>query len=106
MAPSMNPRYASLTKAANPIIASPMPPLALPAEPYMVRARKIWEDLQLPRLSPQPPWHGYSLGDWSEVWTRFADDAVTGDWRRTGENTLARRKGGMKPETPVRDIEK
>ncbi len=48
-------------------LKAPMPPLALPAEPYMTRARKIWEDLQLPRLSPQPPWHGYSLGDWSDL---------------------------------------
>ena len=53
-----------------------MPPLALPAEPYMVRAREIWENLQLPPLSPQPPWHGYSLGDWSEVWSNFANKAV------------------------------
>jgi 4-hydroxy-3-polyprenylbenzoate decarboxylase len=87
-------------------LKAPMPPLALPAEPYMTRARKIWEDLQLPRLSPQPPWHGYSLGDWSDLWSGFADAAVTGDWRATGENTYARRQGGMKPETPARDIEK
>jgi 4-hydroxy-3-polyprenylbenzoate decarboxylase len=87
-------------------LKAPMPPLALPAEPYMVRARKIWEDLQLPRLSPQPPWHGYSLGDWSDLWSQFADDAVTGDWRATGENTYSRRQAGVKPETPVRDLEK
>jgi 4-hydroxy-3-polyprenylbenzoate decarboxylase len=83
-----------------------MPPLALPAEPFMTRARKIWEDLQLPRLSPQPPWHGYSLGDWSDLWGDFANSAVAGDWRATGENTYSRRQGGMKPETPARDIEK
>ena len=29
-------------------LKAPMPPLALPAEPYMVRARQIWEELQLP----------------------------------------------------------
>ncbi len=83
-----------------------MPPLALPAEPYMVRAREIWENLQLPPLAPQPPWHGYSLGDWSDVWSNFANKAVSGDWRSNGENTFSRRKGGMKPETPARDIEK
>ncbi|MDR6634387.1 4-hydroxy-3-polyprenylbenzoate decarboxylase [Phyllobacterium sp. 1468] len=87
-------------------LKAPMPPLALPAEPYMVRAREIWENLQLPPLSPQPPWHGYSLGDWSEVWSNFAEKAVSGDWRANGENTFSRRKGGMKPETPARDIEK
>lgn len=87
-------------------LKAPMPPLALPAERYMVRAREIWETLQLPTLSPQPPWHGYSLGDWADSWTGFADAAAVGDWRATGENTLSRRKGGIKPETPVRNIEK
>jgi UbiD family decarboxylase len=81
------------------------PPLALPAEPFMVNAKQIWEELKLPPLTPQPPWHGYSLGDWSELWSRFADAAVAGDWRANGEQTFARRRGGMKPETPVRDIE-
>ena len=27
--------------------------------------RRIWEELKLPALTPQPPWHGYSLGDWA-----------------------------------------
>ena len=84
----------------------PMPPLALPTEPYMMRAKAIWEELELPALSPQPPWHGYSLGDWSELWDGFAGDAVKGEWRANGENTFARRQGGMKPETPVRNVEK
>ena len=82
-----------------------LPPLALPAEPFMMRAREIWEELGLPPLSPQSPWHGYSLGDWSDLWDRFAEAAVAGDWEASGENTHARRRGGMKPETPVRDIE-
>jgi 4-hydroxy-3-polyprenylbenzoate decarboxylase len=83
----------------------PMPPLALPAEPYMRRAQAIWEELDLPRIAPQSPWHGYDLGDWSEVWSRFADAAVAGEWEQTGAATYERRQGGMKPETPVRDIE-
>ncbi len=83
-----------------------MPPLALPAEEFMVRAKGIWEELQLPRLTPQPPWHGRSLGDWSDVWQKFADDAVAGDWRVTGADTFARRHvANVKPETPVRDVE-
>ena len=41
-----------------------LPPLALPKKEYMERAKKIWEELGLPALTPQPPWHGYSLGDW------------------------------------------
>ncbi len=84
---------------------SDMPPLALPAEPYMTAAKAIWEELGLPRLSPQSPWHGYHLGDWAPLWTQYADDAVAGNWRRNGEITYGRRAGGKKPETPVSDIE-
>ena len=58
------------------------PPLALPTRDYMERARAIWQDLQLPPLTPQPPWHGYSLGDWSERWDVYAARAVAGRWRR------------------------
>jgi UbiD family decarboxylase len=83
-----------------------MPPLALPAEEYMTRAKGIWEELGLPRIVPQAPWHGYQLGDWSEQWTDFANAAVAGDWRRNGESTYGRRHGNLKPETPVRSVEK
>jgi UbiD family decarboxylase len=82
------------------------PPLALPARSFMQEARAIWEELGLPELTPQPPWHGYSLGDWSELWERYAQRAVAGNWAQSGEETLARRRGGLVPETPVRDVEK
>jgi UbiD family decarboxylase len=83
----------------------PMPPLALPAKPFMQQARKIWDELGLPRLSPQPPWHGYDLGDWNAAWQAYADNATQGDWAKNGENTFARRRGGLTPETPVRSVE-
>jgi 4-hydroxy-3-polyprenylbenzoate decarboxylase len=82
-----------------------MPPLALPKEEFMLRAKEIWEELDLPRISPQAPWHGYQLGDWAEEWTGFADAAVAGDWRKSGEATFARRHGNLIPETPVRSVE-
>ncbi len=81
------------------------PPLALPARTYMERAREIWEALELPQLQVRAPWHGYSLGDWDEAWERFAQRAVAGRWDENGAETYARRRGGMKPETPARDIE-
>jgi len=82
-----------------------MPPLALPAEEYMTRAKDIWQELGLPRIAPQAPWHGYQLGDWSQEWTDFANAAIAGDWRQNGESTYARRHGNLKPETPVRSVE-
>ncbi|MEA2905532.1 MAG: hypothetical protein QOI12_2919 [Alphaproteobacteria bacterium] len=81
------------------------PPLALPAKEFMERARGIWEELKLPALSPQPPWHGYSLGDWADDWENFARRAVKGEWEANGRDTFARRRGGVTPETPVRDVE-
>jgi 4-hydroxy-3-polyprenylbenzoate decarboxylase len=81
------------------------PPLALPAREFMERARTIWRELELPALTPQPPWHGYSLGDWSPSWEVYAQRAVAGQWQQSGEETFARRHGGLIPETPVRDVE-
>ena len=42
------------------------PPISLPKREYMENARKIWEELGLPKLKPEAPWYGYSLGEWSD----------------------------------------
>jgi 4-hydroxy-3-polyprenylbenzoate decarboxylase len=81
----------------------PDPPLSLPKREFMERARKIWEELGLPKLKPQSPWHGYSLGDWDAVWDTYAERAVTGKWEETGKETFAHRRGGLTPETPVKE---
>jgi UbiD family decarboxylase len=83
----------------------PAPPLALPARQFMEQARAIWQELDLPTLTPQPPWHGYSLGDWSPGWELYAERAVAGGWQQTGEETFARRRAGLIPETPLREVE-
>ncbi len=44
----------------------PMPPLALPTREFMEHARKLWEELELPPLNVQAPWHGYTLEDWTD----------------------------------------
>jgi len=87
-------------------LKGPMPPLALPAREYMERARAIWEELGLPALTVTPPWHGYTLGDWSQSWHVFAARATRGDWEESGKETLARIRKGLKPETPVKSVEK
>src|SRR5471032_2109782 len=74
-----------------------MPPLALPAEEFMTRAKEIWEELDLPRIAPQAPWHGYQLGDWADEYAEIADAAVAGNWRQSGKTTYARRQGGLIP---------
>ena len=79
-----------------------MPPLALPARPFMEHARTIWEELGLPALTAQSPWHGYTLGDWTDTFETFARRATMGDWEATGRETLARQRTGVTPETPTR----
>jgi 4-hydroxy-3-polyprenylbenzoate decarboxylase len=79
-----------------------LPPLALPKKEYMERARKIWEELGLPALRPQPPWHGYSLGDWLPQWDEAAQRAVQGRYIENGQISERQRKKGVKPETKFR----
>jgi UbiD family decarboxylase len=80
----------------------PMPPLALPTREYMEHARALWEELDLPALNVQSPWHGYTLDDWTDTWETFARRATAGDWEETGKETLKRQRRGLLPETPVR----
>ena len=82
-----------------------MPPLALPAKQYMEGAHKIWAELGLPQLKLNSPWHGYTLGDWTDTWERFARRTVSGDWEQNGLETLARQRGGLEPETSVKKVE-
>lgn len=82
----------------------PMTPLALPAREYMENARAIWEELELPALSPQSPWHGYAMGEWTDAWEAFARSAVAGRWRENGAATWLRRRSGIEPETPVSKV--
>lgn len=79
-----------------------MPPLALPKREFMERAKAIWEELGLPALSPQAPWHGYSLGDWLPEWDEAARRAVEGLYLENGRLSEARRQRGLKPETKFR----
>ena len=81
------------------------PPLALPTREFMENAKKIWDELKLPALTPQSPWHGYSLGEWGDDWETFAQRAVRGEWEANGLDSFARRRSDVMPETPVRDVE-
>ncbi|HZE46660.1 MAG TPA: UbiD family decarboxylase, partial [Xanthobacteraceae bacterium] len=80
----------------------PMAPLALPTREYMEHARALWEELDLYPLNVQSPWHGYGLGDWTDRWETFARRAATGDWELSGNDTLARQRSGLTPESPAR----
>jgi 4-hydroxy-3-polyprenylbenzoate decarboxylase len=103
--PKSGPRNEESTLLIDATLKHSAPPLALPAREFMERAQTVWQELGLPALTPQPPWHGYSLGDWSQNWSAYAERAVAGKWEQTGQETFARRRGGLIPETPVREVE-
>ena len=100
------PRQAESTMLIDATQKHPMAPLALPTREYMEGARVIWEELALPTLSAKGPWHGYTLGDWTNTWERYAQRATAGDWEQNGIETLARQRDDVVPETPVRKVEK
>jgi 4-hydroxy-3-polyprenylbenzoate decarboxylase len=81
-----------------------MPPIALPKREYMEHARELWESLGLPPLKPESPWHGYSLGDWSEEWDAMAKRAAAGDYLENGRRSAQLRRNDVAPNTSIRDV--
>ena len=81
------------------------PPISLPKREYMERARVLWEELGLPKLKPETPWYGYSLGEWPEELERAAELAVKGDYFETGKEIAKRRRKDVRMNTEVRDVD-
>ena len=82
------------------------PPISLPKREYMERARDIWENvLHLPKLKPEMPWYGYSLGAWTTELEEQAERAVRGEHWITGEEFAARRRSDVEMNAEVRDVE-
>ena len=82
-----------------------MPPLALPTKDYMERSKAIWEELGLPKLRPQAPWFGYSLGDWLPQWDEAAARAATGRYLENGKISLKQQRNDVKAESKFRPDE-
>ena len=100
-----SPDFEDSTMLVDATLKGDLPPVALPRRDYMERAKAIWDELDLPPLTPRSPWHGYALGDWDEAWEQAARRAAAGDYLENGRLTAQRRRGGVMPETPVRWIE-
>jgi 4-hydroxy-3-polyprenylbenzoate decarboxylase len=83
-------------------LKEPFPPISLPKQEYMERAREIWNELGLPEIKPQAPWFGYSLGDWDEALETMAQRAVRGDYWTTGEIIAQQRRGDVKMNTEIK----
>jgi len=80
------------------------PPISLPKREYMENARKIWEELGLPKLKPEAPWYGYSLGEWSPDLDAAALQAVRGDYFAAGKQLVKRRRKDVRMNTEVRNV--
>lgn len=76
-------------------------PVALPKKEFMERAKVLWEDLGLPGLRPQAPWHGYDLGHWPAELERQARRATDGDYFLTGEESARQRRNDVMMNTPL-----
>lgn len=60
------------------------PAVSLPAKEFMEHAKEVWEELGYAKLTPKAPWHGYTLGYWSEENEAEARLAVQGKHAETG----------------------
>jgi len=80
------------------------PPISLPKREYMENARKIWEELGLPKLKPEQPWFGYSLGEWPSDLDAAAERAARGDYFVTGKELAKRRRKDVRMNTEVRNV--
>ncbi len=105
-APGHGPRTPASEDAAllvDATLKTAMAPVALPGRAYMERAREIWERLGFPPLSPEEPWHGYELGDWSATWAEAAERAAAGGWIANGERSARHRRAGVAPNREFRE---
>ncbi len=78
-----------------------VPPVALPKREFMERAREIWRELGLPDFTPQPPWHGYSLGFWPEHLEEQARLATAGESFALGERLRQQRRSDVAMNQPI-----
>ena len=76
----------------NATLRKKLPPISLPTKEFMERSLEIWNELGLPAITPQAPWHGYSLGEWTDEFAAEALLATQSRWTETGEKLRAMRK--------------
>jgi UbiD family decarboxylase len=85
----------------NATLKSAFSPVALPKQEFMDRARRLWEDLGLPKLSPESPWYGYDLGAWTQELERQARMATRGEYFALGEEFARKRSRNAGMNTPI-----
>ena len=74
----------------------------MPKKEFMENARKIWEELDLPKLRPVMPWYGYDLGEWNQQLERQAQLAVKSEYWETGKWCVKQRRSDVPMNTEIR----
>lgn len=69
-----------------------LPPISLPKKEFMERALQLWKEIGLPDFTPNPPWYGYSLGQWNEELDQEAKLATMGRCFETGAKQAEQRR--------------
>ncbi|MEE9195924.1 MAG: UbiD family decarboxylase, partial [Alphaproteobacteria bacterium] len=85
-------------------LKEPFPPVALPKREFMEHAAKIWDELGMPKLTPEAPWYGYSLGEWNEDLEHMAQLAVKSEYWETGKIIAQRRRSDVAMNTEIRTL--
>jgi 3-polyprenyl-4-hydroxybenzoate decarboxylase len=88
----------------NAMLKRPFPPISLPAREYMEKAKAIWEELGLPPLRPEMPWYGYPLGQWPKDFQLEAERAARGEYWKTGEELIQKRRNDKRMNDPYLDL--
>ena len=70
----------------------------------MEQAAKIWNELDLPQLKPEAPWHGYDLGEWTEEMEAMATRATEGHYWETRRAYAQRRRSDIEMNTEIRTL--
>ena len=81
------------------------PPISLPKKEFMENAAEIWDEIGLPKLKPQEPWFGYSLGEWGDDFDEAAKMATDSEYWAYGERIAQRRRSDVAMNTEVRDVD-
>jgi len=85
----------------NATLKAPFPPVALPKREFMEHAQALWQRLGLPALRPEPPWHGYDLGAWTDQFERQAQMATRGKYFALGDELARMRRSDVDMNTPI-----
>ncbi|MFL5053280.1 MAG: hypothetical protein ACJ8D4_24505, partial [Xanthobacteraceae bacterium] len=64
----------------------------------------LWDELGLPKLTPESPWFGYSLGEWPDELDQAAERATRGDYFESGKIQEKRRRKDVRMNTEVRHV--